>query len=84
VRRKRQAISGCYPHPTEAYLGDVQKVSIPEPVVNQPINPSPVGLSKQHQDPYKEKKQMPADGPVVMEDCDDGWPGYEKPVFIHH
>jgi hypothetical protein len=28
--------------------------------------------------------RAPADGPVVMADFDDGWPGYEEPVFVYH
>jgi hypothetical protein len=34
-------------------------------------------------DPHMEKTKPPVDGPVVIEDFDDGWPGYEEPVFVH-
>jgi hypothetical protein len=43
-----------------------------------------LGLWKQHLDSHEGKRKVPADGPVVMEDFDDGWPGYEKPVFVYH
>ncbi len=43
-----------------------------------------LGLWKQHPDPREGKIKTPADGPVVMEDFDDGWPGYEEPVFVYH
>jgi hypothetical protein len=28
--------------------------------------------------------KAPADGPFVMEDFDDVWPGYEEPVIFYH
>jgi len=43
-----------------------------------------LGLWKHHNDPHEGKIKAPADGPVVMEDFDDGWPGYEEPVFVYH
>jgi hypothetical protein len=57
---------------------------MPEPVVNRPTNPSPVGLSRQQQDPHEEKNEAPADGPVVIEDFDEGWLVSEEPVIIYH
>jgi len=41
-----------------------------------------LGLWKQHLDSHEGKTKVPADGPVVMEDFDDGWPSYEEPAFI--
>jgi len=41
-----------------------------------------VGLWSLPPDPHEEKSKAPADGPVVMEDFDDGWPGDEEPVFM--
>ena len=43
-----------------------------------------LGLWKQHPDPHEGKIKAPADGPVVLEDFDDGWPGYEEPVIVYH
>jgi hypothetical protein len=43
-----------------------------------------LGLWKQPQSPHEGKIKAPADGPVVMADFDDGWPGYEEPVFVTH
>ena len=43
-----------------------------------------LGLWKQSPDPRQGKNKAPADGPVVMEHFDDGWPGYEEPVFVYH
>ncbi|NLI80714.1 MAG: hypothetical protein GX443_03375 [Deltaproteobacteria bacterium] len=43
-----------------------------------------LGLWKQPPDPHEGKIKAPADGPVVMEDFDDGWPGYEEPVWVYH
>ena len=43
-----------------------------------------LGLWKQYPDAREGKIKAPVDGPVVMEDFDDGWPRYEKPVFVHH
>jgi hypothetical protein len=43
-----------------------------------------LGLWKQYPDAREGKIKAPIDGPVVMEDFDDGWPRYEKPVFVHH
>jgi hypothetical protein len=33
---------------------------------------------------HERKRKVPADGPVVLDDFDDGWPGYEEPVFVYH
>jgi hypothetical protein len=41
-------------------------------------------LWKQHPDPHEGKITGPEDGPVVMEDFDDGWPGYQEPVYVYH
>ncbi len=30
------------------------------------------------------KSKAPGDGPVVLDDFDDGWPGYEEPGFVYH
>jgi hypothetical protein len=43
-----------------------------------------VGLWKQTLGPFEAKTKAPADGPVVLEDFDDGWPGYEEPLIIYH
>ncbi len=43
-----------------------------------------LALWKQDPEPREGKIKAPADGPVVMEDFDDGWPGYEEPVIITH
>ena len=43
-----------------------------------------LGLWKQHPDPREERIKAPADGPVVTENLDDGWPGYAEPVFVYH
>ena len=43
-----------------------------------------LGLWKQHPPPSERKTKAPADGPVVMEDFDDGWPGYGEPVIVYH
>jgi hypothetical protein len=41
-----------------------------------------LGLWKQPPDPHEGKIKGPEDGPVVLYDCDDGWPGYEEPVLV--
>jgi hypothetical protein len=43
-----------------------------------------LGLWKQQQDSHDGKTEVPADGPVVLDDFDDGWPGYEEPVIVYH
>jgi hypothetical protein len=43
-----------------------------------------LGLWKQHPDHHEGKINAPADGPVVLDDFDDGWPGYQEPVIITH
>ena len=43
-----------------------------------------LGLWKRHPDAHEGKIKGPEDGPVVIEDCDDGWPGYEEPVYVYH
>jgi len=43
-----------------------------------------LGLCKEHPAPHEVKIKAPGDGPVVLQDFDDGWPGYEEPVFIYH
>ena len=43
-----------------------------------------LGLWRSHLNPHEGKAKVPADGPVVLEDFDDGWPGYEEPVIIYH
>jgi hypothetical protein len=43
-----------------------------------------LGLWRQHPDLHETKTKAPPDGPVVFEDYDDGWPGYEEPVIIYH
>jgi hypothetical protein len=43
-----------------------------------------LGLWKQHTGSHEGKIKVPADGSVVMDDCDDGWPGYEEPVYVYH
>jgi hypothetical protein len=43
-----------------------------------------LGLWKQQQDSHDRKTKVPADGPVVLDDFDDGWPGYEEPVIVYH
>ena len=35
-------------------------------------------------DPHEGKFKAPADGPAVLDNDDDGWPGYEEPVFVYH
>ena len=40
------------------------------------------GLWKQPPDPHEGKTKVPGDGPVVLDDVDDGWPGYEEPAII--
>ena len=42
-----------------------------------------LGLWKEHPGPLEAKTKAPADGPVVLDDIDDGWPGYEEPVIIY-
>jgi DTW domain-containing protein YfiP len=39
-----------------------------------------LGLWKQQTAPSGRKEKPPEHGPVVMEDFDDGWPGYEEPA----
>jgi len=56
---------------------------IHEPDVIERILRHP-GLWKQHPQPHETKTKVPADGPVVLDDFDDGWPGYEEPVIISH
>ena len=43
-----------------------------------------LGLWKQHLDSHEGKTKVPADGPIVLDDFDDGWPGYEEPVIVYH
>jgi hypothetical protein len=43
-----------------------------------------LGLWKQHPDPHEGKTKTPGDGPVVLDDFNDGWPGYEEPAFVYH
>ena len=54
---------------------------IHEPNITARILPH-LRLWKEPPDPHEEKSKAPADGPVVMEDFDDGWPGYEEPVYV--
>jgi hypothetical protein len=63
---------------------DTRQVSIPERAVNRPTNTSPLGLLKQHRSYQERTITAPADGPVVIEDFDEGWPVYEEPVIIYH
>lgn len=39
-----------------------------------------LGVWKQYTNPHERKTNAPAHGPIVMEDFDDGWPGYQEPV----
>jgi hypothetical protein len=43
-----------------------------------------LGLWKQQTAPSERKTKAPEHGPVVIEDFDDGWPGYEEPVIVYH
>ena len=43
-----------------------------------------LGLWKHHSDTHEGKIKAPADGPAVLDDLDDGWHGYEEPVFVCH
>ena len=43
-----------------------------------------LALWKQDPEPREGKIKAPADGPVVMEDFDEGWHGYEEPVLVYH
>jgi hypothetical protein len=43
-----------------------------------------VRLWKQQTAPSENKTKAPEHGPVVLEDFDDGWPGYEGPAFVYH
>jgi hypothetical protein len=43
-----------------------------------------LGLSKQQTAPTGRKARAPEHGPVVIEDFDDGWPGYEEPIIVFH
>jgi hypothetical protein len=43
-----------------------------------------LGLWKQQKAPSERKKKAPEHGPVVSEDFDDGWPGYEEPAIFNH
>ena len=54
---------------------------IHEPDVIERILRHP-GLWKQPPDPHEGKTKVPGDGPVVLDDFDDGWPGYEEPAII--
>ena len=42
-----------------------------------------LGLWKQQTAPSGRQAKAPEHGPVVMEDFDDGWPGYEGPVIVY-
>jgi|WetSurMetagenome_2_1015567.scaffolds.fasta_scaffold71273_2 hypothetical protein len=61
---------------------DTRRLCVPEKAFNRTTNPSPLGLSKQHPGPPERRSKTPEDGPVVIENFDDGWPGYEEPVII--
>jgi hypothetical protein len=41
-------------------------------------------LWKQQTAPSERKTKAPEHGPVVIDDFDDGWPGYEEPVIVYH
>jgi hypothetical protein len=43
-----------------------------------------LGLWKEPPGPRQGKTKTPEDGPVATEGFDDGWPGYEEPVFVTH
>jgi hypothetical protein len=43
-----------------------------------------LGLWKQHPNPNERKMKAPVDGPVVLDDFDDAWPGNEEPAMIYH
>jgi hypothetical protein len=43
-----------------------------------------LGLWNQQTAPSERKTKAPEHGPVVVEDFDDGWPGYEEPVIVYH
>jgi len=55
-------------------------------VANGPFQPNGTFycLPKRDLKPREGKIKAPEDGPVVMEDFDDGWPGYEEPVLVYH
>jgi hypothetical protein len=48
------------------------------------MNSSPLGLWNKHTSSHEGALKAPEEGPVVVEDFDDGWPGYEEPVIIYH
>jgi len=52
--------------------------------VKRIANPAPLGLWKHYPAYLWRAAIAPVDGPVVMADFDDGWPGYEEPVIISH
>ena len=43
-----------------------------------------LGLWKRQTAPSGRKAKAPEHGPVVIEDFDDGWPGYQEPAFVYH
>jgi hypothetical protein len=57
---------------------------VAEPLVTPLMNLLPLRSTKQHPDPQDAKIKAPADGPVVIEDFDDGWPRYEELLFVYH
>jgi hypothetical protein len=61
-----------------------RQISTPRSSGEIRINFLASGLRKQHPDPHKANLKAPEEGLVVMEDFDDGWPGYEEPVFVTH
>ncbi|MGA7876640.1 MAG: hypothetical protein WCA08_13340 [Desulfoferrobacter sp.] len=57
-------------------------------LINDPdvinISSATSGCGSSTRDPHEGKTKTPADGPVVFDDFDDGWPRYEEPVFVYH
>jgi hypothetical protein len=43
-----------------------------------------LGPWKQQTAPSGRKAKAPEHGPVVSEDFDGGWPGYERRAFVYH
>jgi len=46
--------------------------------------PCHLEVQKQPPDPPQGRFKAPEEGPVVVENFDDGWPGYEESVFVNH
>jgi hypothetical protein len=69
---------------TIAFQCKGRRLYIPEPSVKRLPNPSQPWTVKAAREPHKRKTKTPANGSDVLDNFDDGWPGYEEFIVIYH